>query len=262
MIKNRGIIYFVIFVMVLALTSLSCEVANLPFLATETPTPTATFTPSPTPTPSSTPTLTPTSTPLPTGRVKEEQADGTTVFIDYDGGYQVTFPQNWIPVISVEEDIEDIINSLPEQEQNISDIMEMAKNTGGEAYRVFALNFKAQEKIYTPNINISYQEDAIFSAVPMEDLIAANLEFLPSLGIEVVSSGVKNTSSGIETGFMDVKWALKITENQKINLIQRQIYFKSGKGMAVITISTTRENPFDLSSDIDQLIESIQLLNN
>jgi hypothetical protein len=73
--KNKSFHGFIFFLMILALASLSCGVANLPFIATETPTPTVTFTPSPTPTPSSTPTPThtPTPTPLPTRVNAEEQ---------------------------------------------------------------------------------------------------------------------------------------------------------------------------------------------
>lgn len=260
MFKNNAFRTLSKFITLLALTSISCGVSGLPFLATETPTPTLTFTPSPTSTPSATPTLTSTPTPLPTGRITEEQSDGTTLFTDYDAGYKIAFPKNWVAVIPSEQDIQNLLTSFPDQEQNISSIMELIKNSGGDIYRVFAFNFKATDKTYTPNINIAYQENIALSAVPMEDFLAANLELLPSLGIEATNSGIKETSSGLETGFVDLKWTMNVTESQKIDLTQKQVYFKSGEGMVVVTISSTTSNPFDFAADVETLIESIQLL--
>jgi hypothetical protein len=142
--QNRGIQSFSILIAILALVVLSCAgIADIPNpFATATPTATVTFTPSLTPSP--TPTHTSTPTPLPTGRLKEEQPNGTTLFTDYDGGYQMTFLQDWTVVILEKDNINEILDSLPEQEQNVSDLIEFAKNADTNGIiRVFGFNFKA-----------------------------------------------------------------------------------------------------------------------
>src|SRR5512142_2060058 len=102
--RSKGLRRFGIGIMIFVWTILACQgVGGFNPFATATPTATATFTPSPTPT--FTPTFTPTPTPLPTGKLKEEQPDGTTLFTDYDGGYQVTFPQNWIVVLLEKDEL-------------------------------------------------------------------------------------------------------------------------------------------------------------
>ena len=259
--QNRGIQRFSIFVAILALVVLSCaSVADIPNpFATATPTATATFTPSSTPSP--TPTRTSTPTPSPTGRLKEEQPNGTTLFTDYDGGYQMTFLQDWTVVILEKDNINEILDSLPEQEQNVSDLIEFAKNADTNGIiRVFGFNFKAQQNAYTPNINVSYDTDPILSAISLEDLINVNTEYLPSIGMEVIDSGLQKTSSGVETGFMDIAWTLKVSSNQSVDVQQKQVYFKSGDGMVVITFSMLKDTEVDLNGDIERLIESIQLL--
>ena len=75
---------------------LSCSaVSNLPNpFASPTPTATLTFTPTITPSPE--PTSTPTVTPLPKGMVLRKQASGSTVFLDYDGGYSIKIQAGWL----------------------------------------------------------------------------------------------------------------------------------------------------------------------
>ncbi len=258
--QNKGVQRLSVCIMVLALTILACQgVGGFNPFATATPTATATFTPSPTLT--STPTYTPTSTPLPTGKSKEEQSDGTTLFTDYDGGYQITFPQGWTVIIPEKDDINKLLSGIPEQEENVSNLIETAKSADvNKLIRVFSFNFKAQQGAYTPNVNISYNTNAILAATSLKDLINAMVGYYPSMGVEVVSSEIKQTSSGMEIGIIEAAWAMKASNNQKINLAQKQIFFKSRDGVAIVTFSTVKNATVDLSNDVNKLIESIQLL--
>ncbi len=252
-----------VFIMFLALILLACQGAGSfnPF-ATATPTPTATFTPSvtPSPTPSSTPTYTPTVTPPP-GKVKEAQPDGTTLFTDYEAGYQVTFPQNWTVVILGKDDINELLSDIPAQQQNVSKMIELIKSTDvNNLIRVVGFNFKAQQGAYTPNINITYDTNPVLSALSLKEIIDATSGYLSSLGIQVIHSEIKKTSSGIETGVVETQWSMKASSSQKVNLHQRQILLKSGKGVVIITFSTIKNATVDLGGDLEKLIESIRLL--
>ncbi len=250
--------------MILAMMILACQGASgLNPFATTTPTPTVTFTPSitPSPTPSSTPTYAATATSLPGGRVKEEQSDGTTLFTDYNARCQVTFPKNWTLLILGEDDI----NALPEnvlaQQQNVSEMIETLKKTDvNKIIRVVGYNFKAQQGRYIPNINISYDTNAIYAALSLKDLVDAMVAYYPSLNIKVINSEMKQTSSGIEIGAIEAQWSMKASGSQTVNLEQKQIFFKSGEGVVVLTFSTVKGAAMDLSADFQDLIESVQLL--
>ena len=55
-------------------------------------------------------------------------------------------------------------------------------------------------------------------------------------------------------------WTLKQANNQPINLRQKQAYFKTGDGLAVITLSTLADAKVDVNPEVDRLIESIKIL--
>ncbi len=196
-----------------------------------------------------------------TGKLKEEQSDGTTLFTDYDASYQITFPQGWTVIIPEKDDISQALNSIPEQEQNISKLIESAKNADTKnMIRVFGFNLKAQQGVYTPNINISYDTNPLLKTAPLKDVLNATVAYYPSMGIQVISSEVKQTSSGMEIGEIQTEWTMNVTGNQQVNLHQKQIFFKSGEGVAIITFSTVKNATVDLNGDVNKIIDSIQLL--
>lgn len=264
--RNKGIQGPSVLAFLLTLTILACQAASdLNPFATATPTPTLTFTstptPSPSPTPTFTPTFTPTVTPPPTGRVRQEQSDGTVLFTDYDGRYQMTFPKGWTVVILSQSEINSALEGLPEQEQNVSSMIEALKSADvNNLLRVVGFKFSAQQGMYTPNINISYDTNPLLAAISLEDLISATAAYFPSLKIDVVHTEVKETSSGIPIGVIEARWSMMAADGKKVNLEQKQVFFKSGEGVAIITLSTVRNATVDLSTDLEMLIESIQLL--
>ncbi|MGB8982493.1 MAG: hypothetical protein WCC12_11500, partial [Anaerolineales bacterium] len=120
---KKGIQTASIFIAFLVLAMLSCQgIGGFNPFATATPTATATFTPSPTPSPTPTQTLTP--TPHPTGKAIEQMPDGTTLLTDYDGAYQVTFPEAWTILNLDKETLDEVLDSIPEQGQDVSKLIE------------------------------------------------------------------------------------------------------------------------------------------
>ncbi len=260
--RNKGVRGIGVCILILALTILACQgLSGLNPFATATPTASQTATPTSSPTPTSTPTSTPTPTLRPSGKLKEAQPDGTILFTDYDGGYQVTFPPGWTVIIPDKEDIEEALNSIPEQEQNMSSLIETAKSVDvNRLIRVFGFNLKAQQGVYTPNINVSYDTNPALAASSLKDLVDAMSAYYPAMGIRVTHSEMKQTSSGMEIGILEAGWTMKAANNQNVSLAQKQIFFKSGDGVAIITFSTVKNASVNLNDDINELIESIQLL--
>jgi len=258
--RNKGIQTASIFIAILDLAMLSCQgIGGFNTFSTATPTATATFTPSPTPSP--TPTLTPTPTPRPTGKAIEQMPDGTTLLTDYDGAYQVTFPEDWTVLNLDKETLDEVLDSIPEQDQDVSKLVETAKNADvNKMLRVFGFNFEAQQGAYTPNITVGYDSNPLLSVISVKDLMDATSAYLTSAGINVSDPEIKETSSGIEIGMLEANWTVNVASGQKISLHQEQIFFKSGEGAVIITYSTVQDATVDLTADIDKIIESIRLL--
>jgi hypothetical protein len=199
--------------------------------------------------------------PAVTGMSKETQSDGTTVFTDHDGGYRLTFPEGWTVVIPGEGDISEALNSVPEQEESISKLIEAAKSAdANNAIRVFSFALGAQQGAYTPNISISRDTNPLLAAATMKDLIDATVAYYPSMGIEVTHSEVKQTSSDMEIGVIETAWTMNAPSGDKIDLRQKQIMFKSGEGFVILTFSTVKNATIDLTADVDKVIESFQFM--
>lgn len=202
-----------------------------------------------------------TATPRPTGLLKEEQSDGATLFSDYDGGYQITFPEGWTVVIPEEEDISEALSTIPEREENISKLIEAARSADvNNMIRAFGFNLKAQQGEYTPNINISRNTNSLLLAASLKDLVDATVAYYPSMNMEVISSGVKKTASGMEMGVIEAQWTMNAPGGEKIDLQQKQVMFKSEGGVVILTFSTVRDATVDLTADVDEVIESFKLL--
>ena len=108
---------------------------------------------------------------------------------------------------------------------------------------------------YTPNINISYDTNPLLTAISLEDLIPAMTSYFSSVDVDVVNTEVKETSSGIPIGVIETLWNINAA-GAKVNLEQKQIFFKTGEGVVVISYATTRNSTIDLSADFEMLIES------
>lgn len=202
-----------------------------------------------------------TATPRPTGLLKEEQSDGATLFSDYDGGYQITFPEGWTVVIPEEDDISKALSTIPEQEENLSKLIEAAMNADvNNMIRAFGFNLKAQQGEYTPNINISQNTNSLLLAASLKDLVDATVAYYPSMNIEVISSGVKETASGMEMGVIEAQWTMNAPGGEKIDLQQKQVMFKSEGGVVILTFSTVKDATIDLTADVDKVIESFKRL--
>ena len=265
MMKNKGMYKTGLFILLLAFASISCGAANLPFLATKTPTPTSTLTPSPTITssPSATPTNTPTSTPTPppSGRIKKEQSDGSTLFIDYDGNYQITIPPEWLLVIAQKEDIDELLEAFPSDSDFIP-FIEGIRDSQDETLRAFIFNFDNISEDYTPNINIGYQAGGLMSRMTTDEIVDTFINVLPAIipDLNIVDSGITNTSSGIEVGFLKATWELELANGLRMEIRQKQVYINNGEGVITITLSEDRNAQVELEAEFDRIINSLQLL--
>lgn len=242
MFRTKGYQSFVIFVTALALVSLSCGISNIPFLATETPTPTITFTPTPTFTPSPTPTQTqtPSPTPLPTGIVTEEQADGSTLFTDYDNQYQLTLPKDWKAIPFDKDNLGAMLDELAKEDPKLADAASAFKDLDPKVFRLVALNTNSKYIAggSVSNLNITAIENELLSTMPLSFVSGALEESLKQQGATVLTDGVNivENAQGVEVEFIDIEQTIT-----GIKIVQRLILFQSNDKLIAITVSAAKQ---------------------
>ena len=162
---------FSVFPLILCLiliSSLACS--SIPFLAptptstpTNTPNPTPTFTPEPTQTQTPTPTSPPpTPTIEPTYPISEEElADGSTLIIDQELGYEFIMPPNWLVINFTSGEYDRLISTLEKEFPEVVDLLDSYGVPPEELFRAIFFDTDPDHiyKASFPTCNIVYTKD-------------------------------------------------------------------------------------------------------
>jgi hypothetical protein len=262
--NNKSIFKLALFISVVALASLACGMSDIGgIFATETPTPTATYTPTstltPSPTPTSTPTRTPTATPLPTGVRSEEQADGSTLFIDYDNKYQLALPSGWI-VIPIDQDgLSDLLDDVSQENPDLAETAQAFNGLDPDVFRMAALYADPQlaSSGFGTNITVTAFKDDLMSSMPLSFVTGALEQSFIDGGAKVLTQGVNpiENDKGVEIEYLDVE---QISDG--VEIVQRLVVFQVNEALMVITITVPSQFKDDVLPVSDVVGSSIELL--
>lgn len=268
--KRTGIIP-VLVVSALAAAALACKASAVTSLfATPTPTPTATPTVTPTPTftltPTPTSTPTPTPTPLPTGVITQEQADGTTLFIDYDNKYQLALPKGWVVIPMTSDALETAIDLAAERNPEIADEIEVLKDTVGVDTDMFrGVSIYADrdymEQGFPTNINIMVMGDGSLSSMPLPFISGLLEEEFKKGGAKVLTEGVNEVENqnGVEVEYIDLEqYDPSFGTGLKFNT--RILLFQANKKLIIVQLATPKKFSKDILPIANEIGATIELM--
>jgi hypothetical protein len=261
--RNKGIQKFSLLIAVLVLTGLSCQgVAGFNPFATATPTPTLTFTPSPTVTPSPIPSPTPSPVPLPTGVTTQEQADGSTLFIDYDNQYQLNLPATWLVIPLSSDDIADILKEVSEKNPAFEDTAKLWAQLDPDVIRVVAVNEdkKYISNGYATNITVTAIEEKLLSSMPLDFVTGAMEESLKQQGATLVPNqelAAKN-AHGVEIGSFEYQQTTPTASGATVQVHAKALVFQAGNKLIMIQLAVPKQFAKELSPVVSQIKDSVQ----
>lgn len=262
---NNTLQRITILLVLLTLAILSCSgVSDIPNLfATATLTPTSTLTPTPSPTvtpsPTATSTSTPSPTPLPAGTNLEKQTDGTTRFTDYDNGYRLALPSDWMPIPYQKDDFSQAIDKIAEEKPQLRAAAETLKNMDPEVFRLVALNTNLDfvKNTFASNLNITAYENSVLANMPLEFVTGAVEEQLQKNGMKVLTEGVNVTenSHGVDIQYIDTQ---QTALGNKI--VQRIFMFQKNGKLMMIAVTTLPEFSKDVFTEAAIICDSVEFL--
>jgi hypothetical protein len=237
--------------------------------ATLMPTPEPTALPTATQEP--TPTLVPTPTEIPPTATAEEkseididkQADGTTLFTDHVGGYQLIFPEHWVTLNLTEDKIDNAFDPLRETNPDISPgMLNMAKQLLTDNTRFMALDTNTGHysgdqmtaaysviDMQTGNIPLRFLVDATAQALPKQ---------LPSA--ELVSSEVTTNSNDVQLGVIELKLVMNDVAGNALTVYEKMLIFQNND-LTIITVLVTHEDlRIAVMEHFNHIQDSISLL--
>lgn len=260
------------FIGIVALTVMSCGTFDLgSIFATQTPTPTLTFTPTPTFTPSPTPTLTPTPTrtptptPLPTGVGSEKQADGSTLFIDYDNQYQLIIPNNWVAIPLTTEDLAGVLQELSKDNADIKSIAETFSQMDPDIVRLLAVNKdnKYTTNGFATNITIIAIDDRLLSSMPLDFVSGSLEESMRQENAKIISSFEPASANpqGVEFTQFEFEQTSPTAAGTRVRVRSGTLLFQSGGKLIMIQLATLQQFSAELMPVLKQIGNSIERLN-
>jgi hypothetical protein len=266
--RRSGLLAGILVLAALACSGLS-DVSHV--FATDTPTPTLTFTPSPTLTPSTTlsPTSTATLTPSPlstavaAGSNTEEQADGSTLFTDYDNQYQLTLPQDWFILPFSSEDMADILKSMSDKNPEFKQMAQSFKNLDPGVIRIMALKIDSKyvQAGAAPSLSVLAIDNKVMNSMPMDFVLGALEESFKQQGADVSSSGSTMTNAnGVEMGSIDYQQMVPSPLGSKIPIRYRTILFQSGDKMIMVQLGVPKDFTEVFLPVMDQIADSVKPL--
>jgi hypothetical protein len=247
---------------ILSIAILACNAGSaIPALfATQTYTPTATSTPSPSPTPTLTPTLRPTATAVPTGVELRQQAGGATLFVDYDGGYQILFSDDWALVKISGDELQTAFSEAGEANPGLVDLLEIAKNLDPEMFRLLAYSRVLPPSKYLTNINVTMVRGGVPASMPLDILMQATVETMKDQlpGTIITAGDVKTNGNGIEIGTLEVaQLSMQLPNGGQVLLYEKQLYFQRENALVVITLAAPKDKQEEISTYFDEISEAI-----
>lgn len=269
--KKTHLFRLLSFVGILALTAMSCGAFDLgSIFATATPTPTLTFTPTPTFTPSPTPTLTPTptrtptATPQPTGVHIEKQADGSTLFIDYDNKFQMVIPNGWVAIPLTTEDLAGVLQEIAKENPNIKDIADAFSQMDPEIVRLIAVpkNKKYNTNGFATNITVIAIEDRLMSGMPLDFVSGALEETLKQQGAKIISEfqPAESNPHGVTVTQIETEQMAPTSAGTRIRARSGTLLFQTNGRLIMVQLTTHQQFAAELMPVLKQISDTVEYL--
>jgi hypothetical protein len=215
----------------------------------------------PTPLPTGTATAVPVELISSEGTSLRKEADGSFLFSDHLGGYQLVIPSGWL-ALRVNE--QETMNAwaLPEASNpNVQTFLSRVQASDPKVFRLFGLDILPEHLQRSYGTNFSVLLDRTNSA-SLESLVEDLKKQLPTslLAPKIIRAEVDQTSAQIPIGIVEMTSDAQSTSGESLNLYQKQAVFVVKGGALAITFSTTADLKDLLLPMFDGMVDRLTLL--
>jgi len=198
------------------------------------------------------------------GSLLTKRDDGSTLFADQRGGYELIVPAGWLALRVNEQEYLDAW-TLPETaDPAIQRSLTSIQNQDPNQFRLFVLDTQEGhvQGGFVTNINILWNQNETITLDDFTylDSVAAELpNAIP--GAEVLSTELTTTSNNIPMGIVTLQWTTQTEEGATVTVFQKQVYFRLNAGSLVITLTTSNELMDTVLPAFDAMIETFAIVN-
>jgi len=188
--------------------------------------------------------------------------NGSTLFIDEAGGYQLVVPPGWLAVRINESEYFGALERLGDAEPAVQKAIASILSEDPAIMRLFAFDLQPDhiQGGVVSSITVQWNENDAMSLASDADL-QAEAERLRGMipGAEILDVKVEITPGGIQHGLLSARWPAT-TATGSVVLFQKQAFLKFGPGRLVVTLVTTDALRDTLAPGFDEMIREVELV--
>jgi len=191
----------------------------------------------------------------------DEQADGTTLVIDYDNHYQYILPENWEVAFTSQKDLREAVQADANTDPELADIVEQFKGLDPDIFRLAALNSdrKYFDSAGTPTIlTVNAYEDVIASSMPMA-FVTAMIEDNILKDARNTSWDVTNNGNDVEVGVVTGDTTFNFIEGISVNVELIVIAFQANDKLIIVELAVPQGYGKEMLASFDSMIDSVKV---
>lgn len=219
----------------------------------------------PTPTQVPTQTLVPTATSTPeadsSGSSLTENENGSFLFIDERGQYQITIPGELVPMRINQQEFLDAWLLPAASNPAIQTQLGFVQQQDPEHFRLFMFDFNEEHIDGGFVTNINFLWDPAVNLSTEEKLLEAANEYLEIFpGAEILETKTAVLQNQTPVGLVKFKNRVTTLEGAEINAIQKQAFLLLPEGILAITLSTAESQIEFIEPLFDEMLETFNLV--
>ena len=189
--------------------------------------------------------------------------DGSNIFTDFLGGYQLTVPAPWL-ALRIDSPEYDAALTLPEvSNPAIQRSLSTIQAQDPDVFRLFALDVNEEhlDGGFVTNINLVWDQQEKLS-LPNDARLAEIADALPSAveGTEVLYFEVRTSQSGVPYGVITSQMRGVTQDGTNLVIRQKMVFFDLPVGALSITLSTTETLLETIEPSFDAMIETFAVM--
>lgn len=193
----------------------------------------------------------------------DKNEDGSNVFTDFLGGYQLTVPAPWL-ALRIDSPEYDAVLTLPEASNPaIQRSLSTIQAQDPDVFRLFALDVNEEhlDGGFVTNINLVWDQQEKLS-LPNDARLAEIADALPSAveGTEVLYFEVRTSQSGVLYGVITSQMRGVTQDGTNLVIRQKMVFFDLPVGALSITLSTTETLLETIEPSFDAMIETFAVM--
>ncbi len=193
----------------------------------------------------------------------DKNEDGSNVFTDFLGGYQLTVLAPWL-ALRIDSPEYDAALTLPEASNPaIQRSLSTIQAQDPDVFRLFALDVNEEhlDGGFVTNINLVWDQQEKLS-LPNDARLAEIADALPSAveGTEVLYFEVRTSQSGVPYGVITSQMRGVTQDGTNLVIRQKMVFFDLPVGALSITLSTTETLLETIEPSFDAMIETFAVM--